>query len=99
MCADFLHMRKHRDEFIAGLTPEEMVIYEEQASKGLWEEAAKRIKQRVMSELRRKKRSGETQVSEAELDKLLNDMERDKDERSFNRGIETQQRIGGICRN
>ena len=70
-------MKKHRDEFIADLTPEEMAIYDEQCEEGLWREAYKRMKQKIMSELRRRKKSGEVQVSEKELDDLFDTLKDD----------------------
>ena len=80
MTADFLHMRKHRDEFLASLTSEEMEIHRREEEKGLWKEIRRQLKEKILEELRLKKRQGEKTISEEELDRILDDLNPEEEE-------------------
>ena len=80
MTADFLHMRKHRDEFLASLTSEEMEIHRREEEKGLWKEIRRQLKEKILEELRIKKRQGEKTISEEELDRILDGLNPEEEE-------------------
>lgn len=78
MCADFLHMRRHYNEFVEGLTPEEKEIHDKELEKGLMTEMVRQIKDKLKSEMRK----GKKDISMDELNSMVDDAFRDMEQKT-----------------